>query len=142
MTHGPRLTLALATVFLVAATLTGCSNTPPALDPAIAGKLQSGVQEVSTDAAAGDFEGAKSALVAVQADLLTAAAAGQVTAERSAQVQSALNVVSADLDAAIIASKPEPTVAPAPAATADPGQDTGKDNGKDTCKKKDDNCDD
>lgn len=138
MTHGARLTIALATVLLVAAALTGCSTTPPELEQTTAAQLQAGVQEVTNDAAAADFEGARSALIAVQADLLTAAAAGQVTAARSAQIQSALNLVSADLDAAIIDSAPEPTMTPTPSPSADPG----KDKGKDECKKKEDNCDD
>ncbi|MBC7443022.1 MAG: hypothetical protein H7311_10995 [Ramlibacter sp.] len=138
MTHGARLTIALATVLLVAAALTGCSTTPPELEQTTAAQLQAGVQEVTNDAAAADFEGARSALIAVQADLLTAAAAGQVTAARSAQIQSALNLVSADLDAAIIDSAPEPTMTPTPSPSADPGRDKGKDE----CKKKEDNCDD
>ncbi|TFC81238.1 hypothetical protein E3T23_07100 [Cryobacterium cheniae] len=139
-----RLTIAVAAVVLVASALTGCSNTPPDLQQSTATQLQTGVQNVTAAAAAGDFAAAHDALEAVQADLLTAAAADQVSAARAAEIQSALNLVSADLVSAIEASRPEPTVEPAPApseapASVDKGDD--KDNGK--CKKKDDDdCDD
>lgn len=136
-----RLTIALSAVVLVASALTGCASTPPDLQPGTATQLQAGVQSVTAAAAAGDFEAAQASLEAVQSDLLTAAAADQVSAARAADIQSALNLVSADLISAIEASKPEPTVAPAPApspTSVDKGGD--KDNGK--CKKKDDDCDD
>ncbi|TFB57315.1 hypothetical protein E3T34_13680 [Cryobacterium sp. TMT1-62] len=136
-----RLTLALAAVTLVASTLTGCGSTPPDLQQSTATELQAGVRNVTAAAAAGDFEAAQASLEAVQADLLTAAAADGVSAARAADIQSALNLVSADLTAAIEASKPEPTVAPVPApspTSVDNGND--KDDGK--CKKNDDGCDD
>jgi ribosomal protein S20 len=137
-----RLTIALASVVLVAVALTGCSSTPPDLQQSTATQLQAGVQNVTAAAAAGDFEAAQASLEAVQSDLLTAAAADGVSAARAADIQAALNLVSADLLAAIEASKPEPTLAPAPVpsptqTSVDKGND--KDNGK--CKKNDD-CDD
>ena len=136
-----RLTLALAAVTLVASTLTGCGSTPPDLQQSTATQLQAGVQDVTVAAAAGDFDAAQVSLEAVQADLLTAAAADEVSAARAADIQSALNLVFADLTAAIEASEPEPTVAPVPAprpTSVDNGND--KDDGR--CKKKDDGCDD
>ncbi|TFC94625.1 MULTISPECIES: hypothetical protein [Cryobacterium] len=138
-----RLSIALAAVVLVASALTGCSGPPPDLQETTAAQLQSGVQTLTTAAAAGDFEAAQASLEAVQADLLTAAAADQVSAARAAKIQSALNLVSADLASAIEASKPEPTVAPAPIPSEEPtsvDKGSDKDNGK--CKKKEDDCDD
>lgn len=140
-----RLNIALAAAVLVASALTGCGSTPPELQQTTAVQLQAGVQKVTAAAAAGDFEAAQASLEAVQSDLLTAAAADEVSAARAADIQSALNLVSADLVSAIEATKPEPTVAPAPAPAPAPSEtsvDKGndKDNGK--CKKKDDDCDD
>lgn len=136
-----RLTARVAGLLLVAAALTACAGPAPELAPPTAEKLQSGVLEVSTAAAAGDFTGAQSALTAVQADLLTAAAAGQVSAARSAAIQSAINLVTADLADAIEAATPTPTPTATPTSTPEPSVDKGdkKDNGK--CKKKDD-CND
>ena len=137
-----RLTIALAAAVLVATALTGCASTPPDLQQTTAALLQAGVQNVTAAAAAGDFEAAQASLETVQADLLTAAAADEVSAARAADIQSALNLVSADLVAAIEASKPEPTVAPAPAPSETPTSvDKGDDKDNGTCKKKDE-CDD
>ena len=138
-----RLTVALAAVVFVASALAGCGGTPPDLQQGTATQLQTGVQTVTAAAAAGDFEAAQASLEAVQADLLTAAAADQVSAARAADIQSALNLVSADLTSAIEASKPEPTVAPAPAPAPDEptSVDKGDDKGDGKCKKNDD-CED
>ena len=136
-----RLTARVAAVLLVAATLTACSGPAPELATPTAERLQSGVLGVTTAAAAGDFAGAQSALTAVQADLLAAAAAGQVSAARSAEIQSAINLVTGDLAAAIEASIPTPTPTPTDDNTPSVDKGDNKDNGK--CnKKKDDDCDD
>lgn len=142
MMPGARLTIAMSAVALVASALTGCAGTPPDLQQDTAAQLQTGVQDVTAAAAAGDFAAAQSSLETVQSDLLTAAAANEVSAARAADIQAALNLVAADLVGAIEASKPEPTVAPAPApspTSVDKGNN--EDNGE--CKKKkDDGCDD
>ena len=141
MTPRARLSIALAAVIVVASALTGCSSPPPDLQQTTATQLQAGVQTLTAAAAAGDLEAAQASLDAVQADLLAAAAAEKVSAARAAEIQSALNLVSADLAAAVEASQPEPTVAPAPSdEPASVDTDNKKDNGK--CKKKDDDCDD
>lgn len=129
-----RFTIAGAALLLVGATLSGCSSSAD-LQQATAAQLQSGVLDVTTAAAAGDYASAQSALDALQADLLAAAAAGQVTAARSAEIQSAINLVSDDLASATVASTPTPT--PTPTAAPGPGKDNGGDKGK--CKN--DNCD-
>ncbi|GEM_PF-5810934 len=139
-----RRTIALAAVALVASALTGCSTTPPDLQQSTAAQLQTGVQNVTAAAAAGDFEAAQASLEAVQSDLLAAAAVEEVSAARAADIQAALNLVSADLVSAIEESKPEPTLAPAPAPAPSPTSvDKGDDKGDGKCnKKKDDDCDD
>jgi hypothetical protein len=123
----------VVTAFLLLGALTGCAGGPADLASSTANRLQSEVLEVTTKAASGDFPGAQSSLSALQADLLTAAAAGQVSAERSAKIQSAINLVGADLAAAIAASTPAPAPAPAvtveePAPTDSGGDDSENDN--------------
>ncbi|MFC5929038.1 hypothetical protein D6T64_03415 [Cryobacterium melibiosiphilum] len=113
-----RLTLFAATALIVLGTLSGCSNAPAALEPATADRLQASVLDVTSAAAAGDYETALSLLSAVEADLRTSASAGQITAERSAEIQAAITVVNADLLAAVEASVPEPV--PTRSATATP----------------------
>jgi hypothetical protein len=117
----------LAGMTLAVVSLTGCSNAPADLSASTASRLQTGVLAVSTQAAGGDYAAAQSALGAVQGDLLAAAAAGSVSSQRAAQIQAAINLVGADLSAAIEASKPTPTSEPAPVVTveAPPPTDAG-----------------
>jgi hypothetical protein len=117
----------VVTAFLLLGTLTGCAGGSSDLATSTANRLQSGVLQVTTQSASGDFAGAQSSLSALQADLLTAAAAGQVTAERSARIQSAINLVSADLAAALAANTPPP--APAPTVTVEAPAPTDSGNG-------------
>lgn len=137
-----RFMLMAAGLLLAVAALTGCSGAQVDLQESTAGLLQSGVLEVTTAAAAGDYETAQLALNALQAHVLTAAAAGQVAAARSAEIQSAINLVQADLAAAIVASTPTPTPTPTstPTPTPDSGDEKGNGNGKGACKK-DNTCD-
>ncbi|SDK05660.1 hypothetical protein SAMN05216282_102272 [Cryobacterium psychrotolerans] len=103
-----------ATLLIATAALTGCSDASPDLTPGAASQLQDGVLAVSTAAAAGDFAEAQTALAVVQADVLAATKAGDVTADRSAEIQAAIKLVGTDLAAAIAVSTPEPTKAPEP----------------------------
>ena len=103
-----------ASVLIVSAALTGCAGDEPQLTASAAEQLQSGVLAVTTAAAAGDFSTAKSALATVQDDVLAAADAGDVTAERASEIQAAIELVAADLDAAIAKGTPAPTKAPEP----------------------------
>ncbi|MCU1408266.1 MAG: hypothetical protein JWM23_346 [Microbacteriaceae bacterium] len=124
-------------------TLTGCSNAPADLQGSTAARLQTGVLDVSTKAAGGDYAAAQAALNALQGDLLTATAAGTVAAPRAAEIQSAINLVASDLSAAVEASKPTPTPAPTVTVEAPPPADTGNTgnenagNGKDKYKDED-----
>ena len=130
---------ALAVVILSVA-LSGCASAPDALAQATADRLQAGVRSVTAAASAGDFASAQSALDSLQADLLDAASAGDVTGSRSAEIQSAINLVGADLDAAsaaaIEAAKPTPTPTPTPTKDSKPGKGNDKDDKDDDDDKK------
>jgi hypothetical protein len=163
-----RLGLVLVGAAVVASALGGCASATPNLDPDTAQALQSGVMAVSTAAAAGDFATAQADLATVRGTL--AASADTLTAERTQQIQTAIDLVDADLAAAIEASLPAepaptrtpsetPSKTPTPTDTGDPresddpedsdeGEETEPptekpDQGKDNpgqCKKKD-TCD-
>lgn len=137
-----RFVLVAAGLLLTLTALVGCSGAQADLQESAAGRLQSSVLEVTTAAAAGNYETARLALNALQAHVLTAAAAGQVTAARSAEIQSAINLVQADLTAAIVASTPTPT--PTPTRTEEPDDEKhdekGNGNDKGSCRK-DNTCD-
>jgi len=138
-----RLVALACGALLTAAALTGCASEGSPVQPSTATQLQSGVLSVTEAAAAGDYPGASAALDAVQADLLTAAATGQVTGTRATEIQAAIDGVTADL-AALAAAANTPTAAPAAPLPPGPPVDTGnnKDNGKkDKCNPKKDNCD-
>ncbi|TFD58834.1 mucin-associated surface protein [Cryobacterium suzukii] len=89
--------------------LTGCTATAVDLQAVTAEQLQTEILAISEASADGDFADAQSLLTAMQANLRTAAASGQVSAERSASIQSAINLVRDDLtveiDAAVVAEE-------------------------------------
>ena len=118
-----RTVLVAATLLIAGSALTGCSGGEPELKAAAAKQLQSGVLTVTTAAADGDFATAQSALANVQADVLAAAAAGEVTSDRSREIQSAIKLVAADLAAAIAKEKPTPTEAPEPTDEPAPSEE-------------------
>lgn len=107
--------------------LAGCAADPVDLPAGTAESLQSEILEISEAAAAGDFASAQSLLTAMQSNLRTAAAAGQVSAERSAAIQSAINLVRGDLtveiDAAVVAAEAAAQAAAAAAALAEKQND-------------------
>lgn len=163
-----RFSVAFAGILLVASVLAGCANTPPELEESAAGSLQSAVLEVTTAAKAGDYLSAQSLLESLQAELLAAAAADQVSASRTAQIQAAINKVSVELatqikaiqdeearlaaeaakaEAARLAAEQAAQDAPppAPAPVDDPGKDDDKGKGdsdgdEDKGKDKGDDC--
>jgi len=157
-----RLGAALAGAAVVATVLAGCTAATPRIDADTAAALQSGVMAVSVAAAAGDFTTAQADLAAVRDTL--AASADTLTTARTSEIQAAIDLVDADLTAAIAASAPAEPVPAEPVTTADPentddadvpeddgpgsdkpektdkGNDKGNDKGKDNpgqCKKKD-----
>jgi len=149
---GARLFVGLVTMGLAGGILTGCAATPASIDSATASELQNGVLAVSTAAAAGDFATAQTALDAVRGSLGAASAEDAVTAAKAASIQSAIDLVQADLAASIAASIPaeipSETATPEPVNTeGDPKEEPAKPDkpGKDksdtgACKKKD-KCD-
>jgi hypothetical protein len=122
-----RLTAAAAALALAAAILAGCAPGPTALSSQVSTDMQSAVVAVAESAAAGDPTTALAHLDELQQKLDAALAAGDVTAERAAAIQSAIDAVRTDLQPA-----PAPSVEPAPAPepTVDPGvtDDGGNDN--------------
>ena len=107
MNRRQRLALTLALGLLLP--LSGCTADPVDLQAATAKNLQTEILAITEAAAAGDFSNAQSLLTAMQANLRTATASGQVSAERSASIQSAINLVRDDLtveiDAAVVAAE-------------------------------------
>ncbi|TFD74252.1 hypothetical protein E3T54_15890 [Cryobacterium sp. Sr8] len=142
MTHLPRAPRAALAAVILAVALSGCASDPSALEQPTAERLQTGVRAVATSAAAGDYTSAQSALGALQADLLAASAAGEVTGERSARIQSAINLVGADLNAAIEAAKPAPVLTQTPTPTPTKDSKPGKGNDEDDDDKKGNGKDD
>jgi outer membrane biosynthesis protein TonB len=134
----PRLILAVAGIGLAGSLLTGCAGATPALDPGAAAELQDGVLAVSSAAAAGDFVTAQTELGTVQAALTAASAEDSVTAARATEIQTAIDLVGADLAASIAASVPveAPVEEPSPEPVSTPDDDDDDDN-KDKDKNKD-----
>lgn len=106
MTRSPRarLSLVVAAGLLLLLPLTGCAVRPIELQAATAQKLQGEMLDITQAAAAGDFADAQSLLSTMQANLRTATTAGQVSADRAASIQTAINLVSADLTVEIEAA--------------------------------------
>jgi len=90
-------TLAAGLLLLLLLPLTACAAEPIDLQSATAEHLQAEMLDITEAAAAGDFADAQSLLTDMQANLRTATAARQVSAERSASIQSGINLVNADL---------------------------------------------
>ncbi|GAB2451140.1 membrane protein involved in colicin uptake [Conyzicola lurida] len=103
-------------VLLSASTLLGCAPQPDLSDSA-AQTLQQSVQQVATLASTGDPTGATAELDALQGELDAAVDSGDVTAERSQTIQTAIDAVRADLAQQIAAA--EAAAAAAAAAEAE-----------------------
>ena len=102
MNRRKRLTLAVAIGLFLP--LTGCTAEQVDLQAATAEKLQTEILAISEASAAGDFANAQSLLTTMQANLRTAAASGEVSAERSTSIQAAINLVRDDLTVEIDAA--------------------------------------
>lgn len=120
-----RLGTLVAALALGAAILAGCTPTPTSTAPQLSTEMQSMVVAVAEAAAAGDSASALARLDELQQRVDAALAAGEVTPQRAAEIQAAIDLVRTDLQPA-----PEPSVAPAPEPTADPGvtEDQNDDN--------------
>jgi len=101
--------------------LAGCApSSPDDLDANRAVALQESVIGVATLAADGDIEGAVLALDALQADVDEAVAADELSAERLAIIQDAIDLVRVDLAGLV----PEPS--PSPSVTDEQPEKPGK----------------
>ena len=125
-----RVVTVTCAAMLVTAALSGCAPTEPGLDSAAASKMQESVSAVTEAAAAGDPAGALAALDALEAQLKEDTASGAISADRSARIQASIDLVRADLTAAL----PEP--APTPTEEA-PGKSGDKEDKEDKEDKKD-----
>lgn len=114
----PRSIVAGGAAFVLAASLSACAPTSPDFDSDAASLLQSSVATVTDAAAAGDPVAALAALDVLQAQLNENTSTGAIGAERSARIQASLDLVRADLTAAL----PDPT------PTTDPADETSNDN--------------
>lgn len=122
--------------------LSGCAPSDPS--DAATERLDASVVQTADRAASGDYAGAVASLDVLQARLAEYVEAGDVTADRSAEIQAAIDTVRADLAALIAAQStptPEPsesgtgvtdqTQAPAPVETVPGGDDTPDDDDAD-----------
>ncbi|WP_341953441.1 hypothetical protein [Salinibacterium sp. TMP30] len=122
-----RIVAATCAAMLITAALSGCAPTEPELDSVSASRMQESVAAVTQAAAAGDPAGAIAALDALEAQLKEDTASGMIGADRSAQIQASIDLVRADLTAAL----PEPPPAPSQEGTKDEdkkGNDKKEDN--------------
>lgn len=97
--------LALAATVL----LSGCAPSDPS--DAVTARLDASVVQTADRAASGDYAGAAASLDVLQTRLAEYVEAGDVTADRSAEIQAAIDAVRADL-AALIAAQTTPTPEP------------------------------
>lgn len=95
-----RRTTSFAIVAAAGLLLAGCAGAP-AYEPETAERLQQHVLAVSTSSAEGDWAGASTRLMELEASAATALARGEITRERYDAIMSALALVRADIDAAI-----------------------------------------
>lgn len=116
--------------------LVGCSSGAPDIATTTSSELQAAVQDIGTASAAGHYAAAVTLLDTLQSRLDQALAAGQVRADRGAQIQAAIDRVRGDLGALVQApaqgssASPTPTATPSPVTTkagAGPGKHKGKD---------------
>ncbi|WP_010203692.1 hypothetical protein [Salinibacterium sp. PAMC 21357] len=127
----PHSIVAGGAAFVLAVWLSACAPTSPDFDSDAASLLQSSVAIVTDAAAVGDPVAALAALDVLQAQLNENTSTGAIGAERSARIQASLDLVRADLTAALPA--PSPTTAPADESSND--NDNGNGNGKGDDKK-------
>ncbi len=100
----------LAPVLAGMLVLSGCAQSDVALSAESAGRLQAGVVSVAQMAATGDYAAAAAELDALQVELDTARGQGDVTDERAASIQAAIDVVRADLSQSIESETPSAPV--------------------------------
>ncbi|MBH0098329.1 hypothetical protein I6E68_04135 [Salinibacterium sp. NSLL150] len=138
----PRRIVAVGAALMLALSLSACAPTSPDFDPDAAALLQSSVADVTDAAAAGDPVAALAALDVLQEQLNENTATGAVGAEQSARIQASLDLVRADLTAAL--PDPSPVTDPVDEESDETSNGNGNSNGnsngngKDDDKEKDD----
>jgi hypothetical protein len=107
--------------FVIAGTLLlgGCAGGQPTYAEDTAAELQQQVLSVSEASAAGEFQAATMRLDELVVLVNDALARQLITPERQASILSAIELVRADLAAAIEAQQPPPAPEPAPAPATD-----------------------
>ena len=129
----------LAPVLVLTLVFSGCAQADTDLTAESAGELQSLVVSVAETAATGDYAAAMAELGALQAALDTAWGHGDVSDERAARIQTAIDVVRADLVQAAESATPsapaeEPIEGPGPVTPVapvapEPDEDEGDEDG-------------
>lgn len=121
---------AVVAIALTAGLLAGCAG-GSSYDSATAERLQQQVLVVSTASADGDWAGASTALLELEASAATALARGEITQERFDAIMAALSLVRADIEAAVAEqAAAEEAARQAAEEAAEEREDSDKGNGK------------
>lgn len=109
-----RRALAVALTIAVSVTLGGCAPSTPAPDDAVAAQLQQTVLDVTIAITDEDWTAADADLDALEAQIDAALESGELSAERAAEIRSAIELVRADVAAGSDeqGADPEPTETP------------------------------
>lgn len=127
---------AVIAIALTAGLLAGCAG-GSSYDSETAERLQQQVLVVSTASADGDWAGASTALLELEASAATALARGEITQKRFDAIMAALSLVRADIEAAVAeqaaaeeaARQAEEAARQAAEEAAERNEDSGKDRG-------------
>lgn len=123
----PRLTrrrAALPAAAIAVALTFGLSACNTAGDTSAA--MHTSVVQIAERAAAGDYAGALAELALLDRDVAAALDAGRIDTAREQEIRAAMELVRADLEAALATvTSPTPTPTPEPTQTDDGGDDSG-----------------
>lgn len=114
----PAAAIAVALTFGLSACVASSEET--------AASMHTSVVQIAERAAAGDFAGALAELALLDRDVAGAFDAGRIDADREREIRAAMDLVRADLEAALAAAS---TPTPTPAGGDDEGDDEGDDKG-------------
>lgn len=133
-----------AVIIAMSLIVVGCAANPTALDAETSQRWQAQVLAIAQSAEAGDPAAALRELDALEVESVQARDAGEITAERAAIIQQAIDLVRADLEPAPVPAEqvPEDTVPdetdPAPGTDSENDDDTKNDDKKNEDKKNED----
>lgn len=103
-----RLRLLRATALATVLALSSCAPSTPAPDEAVAAQLEQTVLAVTTAVADEEWAAAAADLDALEVQVDTAVAAGGLNADRAADIRAVIELVRAEIDAALSEPGPEP----------------------------------